>query len=96
MPQAQLKQAQAHKIPKVSLAKLGPNDDAEAFLTSFEHFVAAYHVQFEDWVYLLSPQLTDKALLAYTELHAEQTGSLLSRTRSPPSKICSYPGITQT
>ena len=28
----------------------------------------AYRVPPDDWVYLLSPQLTDEALLAYTEL----------------------------
>ena len=37
--------------------------------------MAAYRVLCEDWVYLLSPQLTDKALLAYTELHPEKAGS---------------------
>ena len=75
MAQAQLTQTQVRKIPKVPLAKLGPNDDAEAFLTSFERSMAAYRVRCEDWVYLLSPQLTDKALLAYTELHPEKAGS---------------------
>ena len=75
MAQAQLTQTQVRKIPKVPLAKLGPNDDAEAFLTSFERSMAAYRVRCEDWVYLLSSQLTDKALLAYTELNPEKAGS---------------------
>ena len=75
MAQAQLTQTQAREIPKVPLAKLGPNDDAEAFLTSFERSMAAYRVRREDWVYLLSQQLTDKGLLAYTELHLEKAGS---------------------
>ena len=48
MAQAQLTQTQVRKIPKVPLAKLGPNDDAEAFLTSFERSMAAYRVRCED------------------------------------------------
>ena len=75
MAQAQLTQTQVRTIPKISLAKLGPNDDAEVFLTSFESSMAAYRVRCEDWVYLLSPQLTDKALLAYTQLHLEKAGN---------------------
>ena len=90
MAQAQLTQTQARKIPKVPLAKFGPNDDAEAFLTSFERSMAAYRVRCEDWVYLLSPQLTDKALLAYTELHPEKAGSYYH------VKMCTYTGIKQT
>ena len=59
-------------IPKVSLAKLGTGEDIEAFLTSFERSIVAYQVSSADWVCLLSPQLTGKALLANTELPLEE------------------------
>ena len=59
-------------IPKVLLAKLGTGEDIEAFLTSFEWSMVAYQVSSADWVCLLSPQLTGKALLAYTQLPLEE------------------------
>ena len=68
MAQVQIDQATRRFSQKVPLAKLRPRDDVEAFLTSFERSMRAYSVPPDDWVYLLSPRLTDKALLAYTEL----------------------------
>ena len=75
MAQVQLTQATRRFSQKVSLAKLRPGDDVEAFLTSFERSMRAYRVPPDDWVYLLSPQLTDKALLAYTELASTEADS---------------------
>ncbi|XP_065198307.1 uncharacterized protein LOC135829851 [Sycon ciliatum] len=75
MAQVQLTQATRRFSQKVPLAKLHPGDDVEAFLTSFERSMRAYRVPPDDWVYLLSPQLTDKALLAYTELASTEADS---------------------
>nr|XP_025040586.1 uncharacterized protein LOC112545836 [Pelodiscus sinensis] len=50
------------------LSKLGPQDDPEAFLTTFERVASAAHWPPEQWATLLAPYLSGPAQLAYRSL----------------------------
>jgi predicted aspartyl protease len=58
----------------IKLQKLTESDDVEAFLTTFERIMRAYHVPEVRWVYKLAPNLTGKAQLAYAGMPVAEEG----------------------
>ncbi|XP_075770535.1 zinc finger protein 394-like isoform X4 [Pelodiscus sinensis] len=55
----------------IQLTKMGPQDDPEAFLTTFERVAAAARWPEDQWATLLAPYLTGLAQLAYWSLSAK-------------------------
>ena len=60
--------------PKVSLPKYTEGEDIEVFLRSFEKLAASYNWDKTEWAIRLVPQLTGKALEAYSRLSFSSSG----------------------
>ena len=58
----------------LKLAKLGEEDDIEAYLTTFERMMAAYEVGKPRWTYKLAPQLSGKAQQAFAAMDRDKAG----------------------
>ena len=58
----------------LKLAKLGDDDDIEAYLTTFERMMAAYEVEKARWTYKLAPQLSGRAQQAFAAMEQAKTG----------------------
>ena len=56
--------------PKVQLPKFSEGDDIEVFLKSFEKLAESYKWERSEWAIRLVPQLTGKALEAYSRMSA--------------------------
>lgn len=62
-------------------ARLTNHDDIEAFLTTFEHIMAAYELSKERWVHHLAPQLFGMDQQAYAVVTPEAGN--MTRLRQP-------------
>ena len=58
----------------LKLAKLGDEDDIEAYLTTFERMMAAYEVEKRRWTYKLAPQLSGRAQQAFAAMEQAKAG----------------------
>ena len=56
----------------LKLAKLGDDDDIEAYLTTFERMMAAYEVEKAIWTYKLAPQLSGRAQQAFAAMNSRK------------------------
>ena len=57
---------------QIKLTKLSENDGVEAYLMTFERMMEDYRVEKSKWAYLLAPQLTGKAQLAYAAMAGDE------------------------
>ena len=65
----------AVRLPKLTLQKLGPDDDIEHFLATFERIVKQQGWSEEIWATQLAGLLTGKAMAAYASLNSESAVS---------------------
>ena len=63
------------RLPKPTLQKLGPEDDIEHFLSTFERIATQQGWPGEVWAAQLAGLLTGKALAAYAGLSGEKVAS---------------------
>lgn len=63
------------KLPKPTLQKLGPDDDIENFIATFERIARQQNWPEEVWATQLAGLLTGKAMAAYAGLGVEQASS---------------------
>ena len=61
--------------PKVTLRKINEGEDIEVFLRSFEKLATSYKWNESEWAVRLVPQLTGKALEAYSRMSISVSGS---------------------
>ena len=61
--------SRAEEMRQLTLTKMLPTEDTEAYLSTFELLIKAFKIKRKFWTYKLSPQLTGKALLqAFTAM----------------------------
>ena len=65
----------AVRLPKLTLQKLGPDDDIEHFLATFERIAKQQGWSEEIWATQLAGLLTGKAMAAYASLNSESAVS---------------------
>ena len=65
----------AVRLPKPTLQKLGPDDDIEHFLATYERIATQQGWPVDVWAMQLAGLLTGKALAAYASLNSESAAS---------------------
>ena len=80
---------------QVKVTKLGDGDDIELYISTFKRMMVAYEVPKEQWIYKLAPNLTGRALQAYTGLTIEEARDYeaLKRSMSMPRPTAGVCGI---
>ena len=69
--------SQSSRGPEITvrLVPLNEQDDAEAYLVTFERIMAAHNIPEDRWPHCLTPQLTGKAQLAFAAISPSDTGN---------------------
>ena len=63
--------------PKVHIPKFNEGDDIEVYLKSFEKLAESYKWDESEWAIRLVPQLTGKALEAYSRMSATDSSNFI-------------------